>query len=184
MVLKTLVLVIGLAVAILTWFGFRTIDDQAQQIDNLEQQIKKKDNQISYLKETNQEQNEVNEGSSAHKIKDSVEIFVESVFEVQEGNYQDRKGQAETVLTQSMLKEIFPEEDEYTVMYEYAVDQIHSYVDQKDEEASAFVTFEQEVTNTKNKKENDSYVTIEVFLQKEGERWLINEFKQIQSEPL
>lgn len=184
MVLKTIVLVIGLAVSILIWFGFRTIDNQAQQIDKLEQQIEKKDNQIRYLEENNQEQNEVIESSSTQKIQDSVEVFVESVFEVQEGNYQERKGQAETILTQSMLKEVFPEEDEYTVMYEYAVDQIHSYVDQKEEQASAFVTFEQEVTNTKNKKENDSYVTLEVFLQKEGERWLINDFKQIQSEPL
>ncbi|QAS54844.1 hypothetical protein [Halobacillus litoralis] len=74
MVLKTIVLVIGLAVAILTWFGFRTIDNQAQQIDKLEQRIEKKDNQIHYLEENNQEQNEVIESSSTQKIQDSVEV--------------------------------------------------------------------------------------------------------------
>ena len=181
--LKTLVLVIGIGMILLIWFGFRTIDDQAQQIDHLQEKIKKQANQITYLEENNQSQTEVIENTSSNSIQENVQTFVESTFAVKQ-DYEERKEVAENVLTQHMLNEIFPEDESYNILYEYEVNNIKSYVSENEDQASVYVTFEQHVENLNNNQANDSYVTLEVFLKKEGDNWLINDFEQLYSEPM
>ena len=128
MIMKTVVLIIGLAMIVVVWFGFRTIDNQAQEIDQLKSKIEKKDNQIAYLQENNQSQTKIINNSSTNEIQNTLELFVESVFEVKEGNLQERKGQAETILTQHMFNNVFPKDEKEKVLYEYDTDNIHSYI--------------------------------------------------------
>ncbi|MYL43894.1 MerR type regulator [Virgibacillus salexigens] len=183
-ILKTVVLVVSIAIILVVWFGFNTIDKQAAQIEQLQEDNQKKQNQIDYLEENNQTQTEVIEKSAVSVIQESLNVFVKSVFEVEQDNFEKRKEEAETVLTQNMFNEVFPENESYDVIYEYDINKINSYVDQSGDQASAYVTFEQSVTNVNNNEKEDSYVTIQVFLQKEGDKWIVNDFKQINTEPL
>lgn len=182
--LKTIILVIGVGMILLTWFGFNTIDNQAQEIESLQEEINEKDNTIAYLEEHNQSQTEVIENTSVNTIQENVQTFVESTFAVEQENYEERKEVAENVLTQQMMNEIFPEDEQYNILYEYEVDNVKSYVNEQEDQASVYVTFEQHVKNLNNDQENDSYVTLEVFLQKEGDNWLVNDFQQLYSEPM
>ncbi|UOQ48434.1 hypothetical protein MUN88_20775 [Gracilibacillus caseinilyticus] len=184
MLLKTIIFIIGIGIVLFVWFGLQTIDNQAQEIEQLQEEINKKDNTIAYLEEDNESQTEVIEKTASSVIQENIQAFVESTFAVQEGNYEDRKEVADQVLTQRMMRQVFPEEEAYEVMYEYEVSNIKSYVNESESEAGAYVTFEQRTTNVNNNEENDQYITMEVFLQKEGENWLINDFQQLNAESL
>ena len=182
--LKTLILVIAIAVFLVVWFGFQTMDNQASEIEQLKEENEKQKNQISYLEDNNQMQIEVIEESDVSVIQEILNVFVESVFHVEKDNFERRKEDGETVLAQNLYNEVFPEEASYDIIYEYDISNINSYVDQQGEQASAYVTFDQTVTNVKNNEKEDSYVTLQVFLQSEGKKWLVSDFKQIQAEPL
>jgi len=182
--LKTLILVIAIVVFLVVWFGFTTIDNQVVEIEQLKEENEKQKNQISYLEDNNQMQTEVIEESEVSVIQETLNVFVASVFHVEQDNLKRRKEDGEMVLTQNLYNEVFPEDASYDIIYEYDISNINSYVDQQGEQASAYVTFEQTVTNVNNNETQESYVTIQVFLQNEGEKWLVNDFKQIQAEPL
>lgn len=184
-ILKTVILLIGIGFILLLWFGFRTIDNQAIEIASLEEENAKHKEQIEYLQNYSSNQTEIIEESEASNIKESINVFINSVYHVEEGNYEERRSNAETTLIQKKFNELFPEIDEYEVIYEYDIKEITSYIDQtKEDEASAYVTFEQTETNVNNDTEQDSKITLQIFLQKEGDKWLVNEFKQINAEPL
>ena len=182
--LKTLILVIAIVVFLVVWFGFTTIDNQAVEIKQLKEENENQKNQISYLENNNQMQTEVIEKSEMSVIQETLNVFVESVFHVEQDNFERRREDGETVLTQNLYNEVFPEDETYDIIYEYDISNINSYVAQQREQASAYVTFKQTVTNVNNNEKEDSYLTIQVFLQNEGEKWLVNDFKQIQAEPL
>jgi len=183
-ILKTVVLISFLAVVVLVWFGFRTIDSQAVEIEELKEENSRQKEQIEYLSENTQTQIEVIEQSEVSRIQDSVNVFIESVFNVKEDNYERRKESGQTVLTQAMVNEIFPEDSSYNIIYEYDIRNINSYVNQREEDSSAYVTFEQTETNVNNDSQQDSRITLQVFLQKEGDTWLVNDFEQIMHEPI
>ncbi|WP_203247280.1 hypothetical protein [Sporosarcina beigongshangi] len=65
----------------------------------------------------------------------------------------------------------------------YDVAHVDSYVDHNEDKSNAYVTFEQIITNTKNDHDERSYITLQVYLQKEGGKWIVNDFKQVHVEP-
>jgi hypothetical protein len=183
--IKTALLSLTLAIAILIWFGFRTIDQQASKIDSLLKDVKRKDDQIQFLKINNRLKSQEVSKSEDDRIEESVNVFVQSLYQIQEGQLEQRREKAITVLSQAMFDKYFPKDEKVEkLLYEHEVDDSTIYTNIEGNKGSAFVIFEDTMTSLANRKKESSRITIEVFLQKEGEKWLVNQFQQLYAEPL
>jgi hypothetical protein len=183
--LKTVMLIVAIAVIISVWFGFRTIDQQAVQIRELKEDTERQKNQISFLKNDNQIKTQVYQESENKRIEESVHVFVQSVFNVQESNFKERRSNAESVVTQELFERIFPSDEKPEhLLYEHEFSNVRVYTRFEGKNASAYVLFDQTVENLANDEANKTRLTIEVFLHKEGESWMVNDFQQINAEPL
>ncbi len=84
-----------------------------------------------------------------------------------------------------MFERIFPtDEQPEKLLYEYDLGDVRIYTRVDSKSANAYVVFNQTIENLANNEENEHRMTIEVFLQKEGENWIVNKFQQINAEPL
>lgn len=183
--LKTVMLIVALSVIVGAWFAFNNLDAKATKIENLEEKLARQEKQISFLQNENQEKDQEFQESENEKINESINVFLESVFNVKKDNWEERRSNAEQVLTKDIFKKTFPsDEKEGKVLYEYDVDDSRIYLRSNGEEGSAYVVFEQTVKNVANNEKSKNLMTIEVFLKKEGEGWLINKFQQISSTPI
>ncbi len=181
--MKTFVLIIGVVIAVGVWFGLSTVDGQSQTIDKLEEKVKKQEEQISYLQNSKREQTKISQQTDNSKMRETVRVFIHSFFRVKEANYEERKSNAEVVVTQDLFEKQFAKDNPPDqLLYEHDVSDLTVYLSQKDK--SAYVVFDQEVTNLANDESNHKRLTIQVMLQQEGEEWLVNGFKQINAEPL
>lgn len=184
-VLKTVMLIVAIGFIVGAWFSFNTIDKQASEIEKLEKEVKRKENEVNFLKNDNKQKTQVFQESENKKVDESINVFLESVFNVDESNLEERRSNAKTVLTQDMFKKLFPAEQKTEkLLYEHDLTDVNIYTNVENQNASAYVTFLQTAENLANNKKNQSRLTLEVFLQKEGEEWIVNEFQQINSEPL
>lgn len=170
---------------LLIWFGFRTIDQQAIKIDSLTKEVDRKEEQIQFLKtNTRMKTKEVNETETA-KIEESINVFVQSMFHVKVDKLEERREKAKTVLTQELFKKYFPTEDKnQKLLYEHEVNDSTVYIKNQGENGSAIVTFEETMTSLANNQKESSRITLEVYLQNEGEMWIVNRFEQLNAEPL
>ncbi|MGP4080100.1 hypothetical protein ACTWQL_09305 [Pseudalkalibacillus sp. R45] len=183
LILKTIILLIAITVIVGGGFSLSTIDQQTAEIKGLKETTERQKNEISLLKNDNQKKTQAYEKTDVQKIEETVNVFVQSVFNVKEGNYEERKSNAESVLSQELFKQIFSDEPE-KLLYEYDVEDLRVYTSMEGENASSYLIMEQTTINLANNKSNNSRITIEVFLQKEGEQWIVNSFQQIKDEPL
>jgi hypothetical protein len=184
-IVKTGLLGFTIILILLIWFGFRTIDQQATQIDSLTKEVERKEDQLQFLKSKNQMiSHEVNETETA-KIEESVNIFIQSMFHVKKNQIDQRREKVKTVLTQELFNKYFPREDNnQKLIYEHELNDSTVYIKNQGGNGSAIVTFEETLTSLVNNQEERSRITLEVFLQKEGKKWLINRFEQLNAEPL
>ncbi|MGD6793837.1 hypothetical protein [Metabacillus indicus] len=183
-IVKTGLLCFTIILILLTWFSFRTIDQQAFQINRLTKEVERKEDQIQFLT-TNTRMNtkEVNETENA-KIEESINVFIQSMFNVKYDQLEQRRAKAKTVLTQELFNKYFPTEEGEKLLYEHEVNDSRVYIKNEGENGSAVVTFEETITTLANNQKENSRITMEVFLQKEGEKWLVNRFEQLDAEPL
>jgi hypothetical protein len=185
LLIKTAILSLTIIMVILIWFGFRTIDKQASKIDNLTKSVKRKDDQIQFLKINNRLKSQEVSKSENERIEESVIVFVQSMYQVQEGQLEHRREKAKTVLTQAMYDKYFPKDEKVEkLLYEHEVEDSTIYTNIEGNNGNAFVIFEDTMTSLANMKKESSRITIEVFLQKEGEKWIVNQFEQLNAEPL
>jgi hypothetical protein len=170
---------------ILICFGFRTIDQQASKIDSLTKDVKRKYNQIQFLKINNQLKSQEVSKSENERIEESLNVFVQSMYQVQEDQLKQRREKAKTVLTQAMYDKYFPKDEKVEkLLYKHEVDKTTVYTSLEGKNSSAIVRFEETTTSLANNQKESSRITIEVFLQKEGEKWLVNRFEQVNAKPL
>jgi hypothetical protein len=176
---------LSLYILLLIWFGFRTIEQQAIKIDSLTKEVDRKEEQIQFLKtNTRMKTKEVKETETA-KIEESINVFVQSMFHVKEDKLEERREKAKTVLTQELFKKYFPTEDKnQKLLYEHEVNDSTVYIKNQGENGSAIVTFEETMTSLANNQKESSRITLEVYLQNEGEKWIVNRFEQLNAEPL
>ncbi|MFC0560785.1 MerR type regulator [Halalkalibacter alkalisediminis] len=181
--LKTVILLIGIAVIVGAFVGFRVYDEAQSEIDSLQATIEQQENQISLLELSNQGLDEEYQDNEANNISETVRAFINALYDVRDGKGEARRTEAELVVTQEMLEEYFPEtEQEVALSMEYRVKKVNVYpsVEQK----SVFVVMEGSTVNLNNGQREDNRITLQVFLQKEGEKWIVNKFQQIHAEPL
>ncbi|MGM0804585.1 MAG: hypothetical protein ACQET8_07565 [Bacillota bacterium] len=183
-IVKTGLLGFTIILILLIWFGFRTIDQQVVQINRLTKEVERKEDQIQFLK-TNTRMNtkKVNETETA-KIEESINVFIQSMFHIKDDQLEQRREKAKTVLTQELFNKYFPTEEWEKLLYEHEVNNSRVYIKNEGENGSAVVTFEETITTLANNQKENSRITLEVFLQKEGEKWLVNRFEQLDAEPL
>jgi hypothetical protein len=183
--IKTALLSLTVVITILIWFGFRTIDQQVSKIDSLSKDVRRKDDQIQFLKVNNRLKSQEVSQSENERIEESVNVFVQSLYQVQENQLDQRREKAKTVLTQAMYDKYFPKDEKVEkLLYEHEVNDSTVFTNIEGNNGSAFVIFEDTMTSLANMRKERSRITIEVFLQKEGERWLVNKFKQLNAEPM
>ncbi|WP_461611862.1 MerR type regulator [Cytobacillus kochii] len=183
LILKTAVLLIGIVVVVGVFVGFRVYDNQLEQIDKLQATIKQKDNQIALLDTSNQGLDEEHQENEFEQITDAVNTFIYSIYDVRDDNREERQKDAELVVTKDMMERFFPEtEEETTLSMEYRIKDINIYPSVEKE--SALVVFEGSTVNLNNGQREDNRITVEAFLQNEGEKWIVNDFKQIHAETL
>jgi hypothetical protein len=181
--LKTLVLLIGIVVIVGVIIGFRVYDQHLTEIENLQATIEQQENQINLLKTSNEELDEEFQGTEATQIASSVNTFVNALYDVRDGSQEARRTEAELVMTQDMLEQYFPEtEEESQLTMEYRIEDVRVYP--SIEKESALVVMEGATVNLNNGQREKNRITLEVFLQKEGEKWIVNKFQQIHAEPL
>lgn len=182
--IKTIILLVAVIFVFAAWYGFTITDKKSSKIEELKTEIEKQKKQIGFLKNSNDTKTKIIRKTDVERIQETSNMFVQSVFNIKLDNYKERKSNGKTVLTQSLFQKNFTGEPKQ-LEYEYSLEEINVYVDQtSDKQASAYITFEQAVTNINNDETNKSYMTVQVFLQKEGKSWIVNEFKQINAEPL
>jgi hypothetical protein len=183
-IVKTGLLCFTIILILLIWFGFRTIDQQVVQINRLTKEVERKEDQIQFLKmNTRMNTKEVNQTETA-KIEESINVFIQSMFHVKDDQLEQRREKAKTVLTQELFNKYFPTEEGAKLLYEHEVNDSRVYIKNEGENGSAVVTFEETITTLANNQKENSRITLEVFLQKEGEKWLVNRFEQLDAEPL
>ncbi|TMZ69509.1 hypothetical protein EMG21_28250, partial [Klebsiella pneumoniae] len=81
----------AIVIILFVWFGLRTADNQAAEIDKLKQALKEKDNQIEYLQHSIQEQDETVQESENQRIEEVVSVFVRVFYDVREDTYEERQ---------------------------------------------------------------------------------------------
>jgi cell division protein FtsI/penicillin-binding protein 2 len=184
-IVKTGLLCLTIILFLLIWLGFRTIDQQAIEIDNLTKEVERKEDQIQFLKtNTRMKITEVNESETA-KIEEAINVFVQSMFHVKDDQLEQRREKAKTILTQELFNKYFPTEDKkQKLLYEHEVNNSRIYVKNQGENGNAIVILEETMTSVANDQKESSRITLEVYLQNEGEKWLVNRFEQLNAEPL
>ncbi|WP_062231871.1 hypothetical protein [Fictibacillus sp. FJAT-27399] len=110
--LKTGLLMIAIIMIGTVWFGFRTIDDQATMIDTLTQKVNRQNDQITFLKTSSQHQSQQTIQSESKNMEESVNVFVQSLYQVKKDQLNQRREKAKEVLTQDMFQKYFPAEEE------------------------------------------------------------------------
>jgi hypothetical protein len=183
--LKTVLFIIAIVVIVGGWFCLQTIDEQSSKIEKLEETIQHQHEQISFLENANRQKTQDFQESEHKKIEEAVNVFVQSVYNVQQEHFEERRANAKTVLSQDLFKKIFPnDEPPEHLLYEYDLKDVRVYTNHDGKNASAFVIFNQTIENLANHDKNENRITIEVFLQKEGENWIVNKFQQLNTDPL
>jgi hypothetical protein len=183
--MKTGMLLLAVVIILAVWFGFRTIDKQEAIIDSLTKQVERQKDQIQLLKSISQQQTKKNSESENERIKESVNVFIQSMYQVQEDQLEQRREKAKTVLTQELVDKYFPEgENQGKLLYEHEVNDSIVYSNNEGENGSAIVIFEETMTSLTNSQKEISRITLEVILQKEEETWLVNKFYQLNAESL
>jgi hypothetical protein len=183
--IKTGLLSITFIIVLGVWFGFRTIDHQANIIDSLTKKVERQKGQIQLFKTNNHQNTQQVNRSDNVKIEESVNVFVQSLYQVKEDQSEQRREKAKSVLTQELFNKYFPKGDkEQNLLYEHEVIDSSVYTQNQGENDSAIVTFEETMISLANNQKENSRITLEVFLQKEGEEWLVNGFRQLNAEPL
>jgi cell division protein FtsI/penicillin-binding protein 2 len=185
LIVKTGFLCLTVILILLIWFGFRTIDQQAIKIDSLTKEVDRKEDQIEFLKTNNRmKTTEVNETETA-KMEKSINVFVQSMFHVKDDQLKQRREKAKTVLTQELYNKYFPTDDKkQKLLYELEVNDSRVYVKNQGKNGNAIVILEETMTSLANNQKESSRITLEVYLQNEGEKWIVNRFEQLNAEPL
>ncbi len=182
--IKLGMLIMAIVIILFVWFGLRTADNQAAEIDKLKQALKEKDNQIEYLQHSIQEQDETVQESENQRIEEVVSVFVRVFYDVREDTYEERQKDAEAILTEDMYKAYF-HEDASELLYENLLgNDVRIYTRQDGENASAIAVFGNTMVNTANGERDRYQTTVEVFLTKEGDDWKVHRFEQLMAEPL
>ncbi|MGG1575568.1 hypothetical protein [Fictibacillus sp. NRS-1165] len=183
--IKTGLLMVAIFIIATVWFGFRTIDDQATMIDSLTHKVKRQKDQITLLKANKQQESRQTIQSEDKNIEESVNVFVQSLYQVKKDQLNERREKAKEVLTQDMFQKYFPEaERDEKYQYEHEIGDSTVYTRLQGENGSAIVTFEETMISLANGQKELSKITLEVYLQKEGSKWLVNRFQQLNAEPL
>ncbi|MFC0187632.1 hypothetical protein ACFFJY_04990 [Fictibacillus aquaticus] len=183
--IKTGMLLLAVVIVLAVWFGFQTIDNQEATIGSLTKKVERQKYQIQLLKSTSQQQTKKNSESENERIKESVNVFVQTVYQVQENHLEQRRDNARTVLTQEMFDKYFSNDEKGgKLLYEYVIEDSTVYTNNEGVNGKAIVTFEETMTSLANNQKESSRITLEVFLQKEGDKWLVNRFQQLIAEPL
>lgn len=183
--LKTIVLLVAIGLVIATVFGFRFYDQAMSENDELREVIERQENQISLLESNVQDTSIEYQEEEAVQIQGTTETFINALFGVQQSTYADRRGQAESVVTQSMLDQYFPESSsDLELKLEFRIRDLTVYANPDGERATALVIMEGDTLNLANDQRDSTRTFVEVDLQKEGENWLVNEFTQIHNQPL
>ncbi|MCQ6266333.1 hypothetical protein M1K46_11760 [Fictibacillus sp. WQ 8-8] len=183
LLLKTGLLMVAIFMIGTVWFGFQTIDDQATMIDSLTQKVKRQKDQIKFLKASSKQESRQTIQSESKNIEETVNVFVQSLYQVKKDQLDKRRENAKEVLTQDMFQEYFPaEEKDGKIQYEYEIGESTVYTRVHGENGSAIVTFEETMESLANGRKENSKITLEVNLQKEGSKWLVNRFQQINAE--
>ena len=182
--LKLGMLIIAIIVIFFVWFGLRTIDNQATEIEELHGALDEKDTQIIFLENSVQEKDETVQESENQRIEEVVSVFVRVFYDVREDTYEERQKDAEAILTEDMYKMYF-HEDSSEVLYENLLgSDVRIYTRQDGEDASAIAVFGNTMVNTANGERDRYQTTVEVFLTKEGDDWKVHRFEQLMAEPL
>lgn len=182
---KIILIIFSLIIIFLVWFSFKKFDEKLVIIDELTDENERNKGIIERLEKT-RESNDLApvEANEESKIKEVVNVFLQSVYTVSEDNYDERKEDAKIILNDSLYEMIFGG-GKSKVEYSYQPSDIHIYVSiESEKKASSFVTFEKKITDLDNNSKNYSFVTLEIQVTKQGEHWIINEFKEIHEEPI
>ncbi|WP_349407935.1 hypothetical protein [Pseudalkalibacillus sp. SCS-8] len=177
-IIKTVLLIIAIIVIVGGWFSLTTIEQQEVEIEKLKETTQRQKNQISFLKNNNQMKTQFYKETDNQKIEETINLFVRSVFNVQEDNYKERRSNAERVLSQELFKQIFSDESE-KLLYEHDVEDLRVYTRLDRENASAYLIFNHTAKNLANNKSNKIRLTVEVLLRKEEENWIVVNFLQL-----
>ncbi|MDV2684461.1 MerR type regulator [Alkalihalophilus lindianensis] len=182
-ILKTIILFVGLVIVIGVFVGFRVYDQQLAEIEQLQEEVQQQTNQIELLESSNQELDvEVQEDQST-QMQSAVQSFVRALYDVRADNEDMRRSEAELVMSQDMLEQHFPErEGQIQYSMEYRINDMTVYPSVQQE--SAFVVMTGSTVNLNNNQREDNRITLEVFLQQEGDRWIVTNFDQLHAENL
>lgn len=182
--LKLGMLIIAIIVIFFVWFGLRTIDNQATEIEELHGALDEKDTQIIFLENSVQEKDETVQESESQRIEEVVSVFVRVFYDVRKDTQEQRQKDAEAILTQDMYKEYFSE-NEPEVIYENRLgDDVRIYTRYEGENGSAIAVFDNTMMNIANGQKDRYQTTVEVFLVKDSDSWKVNKFEQLTAEPL
>ncbi|WP_233254297.1 MerR type regulator [Salipaludibacillus keqinensis] len=135
------------------------------------------------LENTNQALDVEAEEAQSTQMQSTIESFVCALYDVRANNEDMRRSEAELVMSQEMLEQHFPErEGEIQYSMEYRINEMKMYPSLQQE--SVFVVMTGSTVNLNNNQREDNRITVEVFLQQEGDRWIVTGFDQLYAENL
>ncbi len=177
-IIKTSILVIGILVIVALWFMFAKIDSYLTKVDKLEKENKEQKELIERLEYARDQEKSESSNNDDESIKDSVELFIQSVFTITQTNYEDRKKDGENILSNEIYSRIFSSDEELEVNFEYHPSNVSIYTNPiDDQQASAFVTFDNQVKDLNTDTSDHEYTVLEVHLNKQGDLWVVDNFE-------
>lgn len=179
-IIKTSIFIAGVVLIATLWFLFTKMDTYLKKIDELKQENKEQSELVERLEYAQAQQQLKADQTEEKSVKESVDLFIQSVFTINQNNYKERKKDGENILSNDIFTRIFGSDEELEVNFEYRPSDVNVYVDIMEEgQSSAFVTFDNMVKDLNNDSTEYEYIALEVELNKQGDLWVIHDFETI-----
>ncbi|WP_079529942.1 hypothetical protein [Halobacillus hunanensis] len=150
---------------------------KVKQLQANKQQILKENQE---LKQTLQRQHPAKIQARHRTLVDQISAFVETAFVHSKGTYQERKKQAQSIMSDELINTFFPTET-YRGKTNTSIDHVQLFIETGNltsNHATVLVRFYHTLHSLQNDQEQVSGVFLEIDVQKQDGRWRVVDFKQ------
>ncbi|UOQ94047.1 hypothetical protein MUO14_03495 [Halobacillus shinanisalinarum] len=159
-------------------------DDLQAKIQQLQADKQQVLNKKQELKQIMDQQRPAKIQTHHRVLVDLVSMFVETAFVHSEETYQERKKQAQSIMSNELVNTFFPTET-YKGQTKSSVDHVQLFIETghfRSNDATVLVRFQHTLHSLQNDQEQVSKVFLEIYVHKQDGRWKVMDFKEATQE--
>ncbi|UOR12022.1 hypothetical protein [Halobacillus amylolyticus] len=181
-------LLLGFLITVTGFNVYTQITTSANELQTEIQRLKADKQQVlnenQELRQTIDQQNPAKIQAHHRTLVDKVNAFIETAFVHSEETYQERKKQAQSIMSDELINTFFPTET-YRGETKSSVEDVQIYIETSNlisNHATVLARFHHTLHSLQNDQEQVSNVFLEIDVQRQGEQWMVMDFMEAMRE--